>query len=92
MSNVNLIPLQSIVVHRDGSFKTPELNKPFSFTSDEVKDLQEGVHYRKPVVEVSAPASSENDQQADSKPAAKADSKPAAKPDAKGKKGSDESL
>lgn len=88
MSNVSLIPLQSIVVHRDGAFKTPELNKPFSFTSDEVKDLQEGVHYRKPVVEVSAPTeqddSSEDEQ--------KSESKPAAKTAAKGKKGSDESL
>lgn len=54
MSN-SLIPLQSVIVYRDGSFKTPEINKPFNFTDEELDGLQEGVHYRKPVVEAAAP-------------------------------------
>lgn len=79
----SLIPLQSIVVVRDNKMVTPPLDKPFTFTDDEVKDLPAG-SYRKPVVEV-----------APSQPADETDggeTNPAAKTPVKGKKPSNEDL
>ena len=80
MSN-SLIPLQSIVVYRSGAFKTPEIGKPFSFEDNELEGLEEGVHYRKPVVEAPVSDATEVDPKTATKPAGKG-----------GKKGSDESL
>lgn len=87
MSNL-LIPLQSIVVRRDGTFKIPEINKPFAFEAEEIQGLEENVHYRKPVVEAPAlVASADETDEADSPV-----SKPAAKTAVKGKKANEESL
>jgi len=80
----SLIPLQSIVVVRDNKMVTPPLNKPFTFTDDEVKDLPAG-SYRSPVVEVAADEG--GDEDTSSKQTA-----PAAKTAAKGKKPSNEDL
>lgn len=81
MSN-SLIPLQSIIVYRDGAFKTPEIGKPFAFKDEELTGLEEGVHYRKPVVEAKVEPEAEAKKEPEpTKPAAKG-----------GKKGSEESL
>lgn len=79
----SLIPLQSIVVVRDNKMVTPPLDKPFTFTDDEVKDLPTG-SYRKPVVEVTPSQPAEETDGAETKPAAKAP--------VKGKKPSNEDL
>jgi hypothetical protein len=36
----SLIPLQGVVVHRNGKSVRPELGKPFDFTAEEVADLR----------------------------------------------------
>ncbi|MEN9925546.1 MAG: hypothetical protein RL268_1672 [Pseudomonadota bacterium] len=49
-----MIPLQTIVLHRDGKPVVPTIGKPFPFTDDEVAEL--GSALRAPVNETPAPA------------------------------------
>lgn len=46
-TDVVLIPLQAIVVHRGDRRITPRIGKPFQFTKDEANDLPETA-YRHP--------------------------------------------
>lgn len=53
---ISRVPVQSIVVVRDGKQVTPDLDKPFNFTAQEVEDIERvnPSAMRKPIVEKSA--------------------------------------
>lgn len=53
---ISRVPVQSIVVVRDGKQITPDLDKPFNFTAQEVEDIERvnPSAMRKPIVEKSA--------------------------------------
>lgn len=54
---LTLVPVQGVVVQRDGQQHRPEIGKPFKFTAEEVEDIRAAektsgsVIVRKPVVE-----------------------------------------
>ena len=50
---ISRVPVQSVVVVRNGKFETPELGKPFNFTQLEIDDIEASNPgaIRKPVVE-----------------------------------------
>lgn len=53
---ISRVPLQSIVVVRNGKQVTPELGKPFGFTAQEVDEIEalNPAAIREPVVEKAA--------------------------------------
>lgn len=40
MKEQTLVPLQTVVVHRNGKSVRPEIGKPFKFTEDEIADVR----------------------------------------------------
>ncbi|MCB1865168.1 MAG: hypothetical protein KDG50_07030 [Chromatiales bacterium] len=83
-----MVPLQSVVLFREGKRVRPQIGKVFNFTADEIEELTEASPecLRKPIAET------DGDQAADAKEAAvgKAPTKEPAKSAAGGKKGNDE--
>lgn len=53
---ISRVPVQSVVVVRNGKFETPELGKPFNFTQSEIDDIEASnpAAIREPVVEKAA--------------------------------------
>lgn len=53
---ISRVPVQSVVVVRNGSFVTPALDKPFGFTEQEIADIEASnpAAIREPVVEKAA--------------------------------------
>ena len=67
---ISRVPVQSIVVVRDGKQVTPDLDKPFNFTAQEVEDIERvnPSAMRKPIVEkteAKAPAAGKRAGKAD---------------------------
>ena len=78
-----LIPVHTVILHRDGKQVVPPLGQPFDFTKEEIADIDRLLPgaVREPVVEVATVVATVVASDA-------GDEKPAAKPAAKGGKSS----